>query len=316
MQKHSKAAIDSLETADYHIDKFVEYTQELTSHYVSETIAEYKIETKEKGGFDVIIGNPPYTLTIDRPIKEYFSTKYKTLKFKINLFACFMEKILMNLVNKDGYFSFIIPNLFYANDSLSSLRELILNNYNIIEMINCADGVFLKVSMPTMIFIIQNEFNPKNKIYNYNRNDTNLKGTKPIILNQKEVTNNYNSVIEIYDYQIKSIIDKFSTFECLDKIIDIHQGIITGNDKKYLSDTKISMNYKLTIKGKNIQKYQTNYEKIYVNYVKDELACPRTIDIFDLKEKLLMRRTGDAPILSYDDKQTFNLHTLSLVSKY
>jgi hypothetical protein len=40
------------------------------------------------------------------------------------------------------------------------------------------------------------------------------------------------------------------------------------------------------------------------------LACPRNESLFDVKKKLLMRRTGDKPIASYDDKRTFNLHTL------
>jgi adenine-specific DNA-methyltransferase len=49
---------------------------------------------------------------------------------------------------------------------------------------------------------------------------------------------------------------------------------------------------------------------LYVEYIPRNLACPRTIDLFEAKEKLLMRRTGDYPVVTYDNKQTYNLHTL------
>ena len=68
--------------------------------------------------------------------------------------------------------------------------------------------------------------------------------------------------------------------------------------------------WKRTIRGKDIDRYRTSYPKLYVRYEPSELACPRTEDLFDVPEKLLMRRTGDSPIATYDDQRTYNLHTL------
>lgn len=264
-----------------------------------------------QGGFDAVIGNPPYYLVDDKIQKEYLKTRFKTLHFKINLFACFSE-LPYSLLKEDGMVSYIVPNLLFANDSMSKLRNHFLIEYAIGQLVNLGDGIFMGVSMPTMIFVMmKTKVNFDHFMRLIPKSAEDIDSSLSYLVLQSSFLNNFNFVFETsspaQSILIKRIESKSITIE---DVLDVNQGIITGNDKEYLSNFKHSDNWKQTIRGKDVGRYITVYPELYVNYTRDELACPRTIDLFESHEKLLMRRTGDFPIVSYDNKQTYNLHTL------
>ncbi|MCW2118355.1 BREX-1 system adenine-specific DNA-methyltransferase PglX [Flavobacterium sp. 7A] len=76
----------------------------------------------EKGGFDIIIGNPPYVNAND--IKKnstvaeynYLKSKYKIAKGTVDLYLFFFEKGL-EILKKDGLLSYITPNRFFEVSS-------------------------------------------------------------------------------------------------------------------------------------------------------------------------------------------------------
>jgi hypothetical protein len=73
----------------------------------------------EKGGFDVVIGNPPYVLgreTFEDSVKKYLASSYKSYGGKYDLYVFFCERAL-SLLNKKGRFSFIIPNTILSNEN-------------------------------------------------------------------------------------------------------------------------------------------------------------------------------------------------------
>src|SRR5690606_27500786 len=47
-----------------------------------------------KGGFDVIIGNPPYGIFIDKASQDYFVDHFPLTNYKINLYILFIERML------------------------------------------------------------------------------------------------------------------------------------------------------------------------------------------------------------------------------
>ena len=82
---------------------------------------------ESQNGFDIIIGNPPYVdiKGMNPSVVDYLFNKYFSTENRINLYASFIEKAI-NLLKKDGYFSFIIPNSILYNDSYKKLREFII----------------------------------------------------------------------------------------------------------------------------------------------------------------------------------------------
>lgn len=109
----------------------------------------------ESGGFDAIIGNPPY-------IKEYVDksafdglhdSPYYQGKMDIwTLFAC----QAIDHLKEGGYFSFIAPNSWLTNAGASIFRDKILHEGEIISFIDFGDfKVFKEAGIQTMIFTFQ-----------------------------------------------------------------------------------------------------------------------------------------------------------------
>ena len=85
----------------------------------------------EKGGFDVVIGNPPYVRAelLPQPDQEYYHDNYIVYNPDGDLFSYFYEKG-MKVLNKNGLFGFI-SNTFAKTTAGKTLREFVQNNTNI-----------------------------------------------------------------------------------------------------------------------------------------------------------------------------------------
>lgn len=86
-----------------------------------ESAFDWEFEFKEvfkNGGFDVIIGNPPYVATklIPEIDRNYYWEKYKDVLFsEMDLYEIFIFKSLNYLLKDKGYLGFITPNSFLFN---------------------------------------------------------------------------------------------------------------------------------------------------------------------------------------------------------
>lgn len=106
-------------------------------------------EVFAKGGFDVIIGNPPYVQINES--QDYYIKNYSTSKCG-DLYALFYERGI-EILKEKGMFSYITPSLFIKGIRYDSLRKFLLNNTSIIEIDDKGDGVFQDVQMPTAILV-------------------------------------------------------------------------------------------------------------------------------------------------------------------
>jgi hypothetical protein len=62
------------------------------------------------GGFDVVIGNPPYTYrnSINEKIKKYFKDHYRSTERNFDLYKFFIKKKITSISKNDSYSSFIV----------------------------------------------------------------------------------------------------------------------------------------------------------------------------------------------------------------
>ena len=81
----------------------------------------------EKGGFDVVIGNPPYGASFNQNEKKYITNTYKSYRYKFESYIYFIEKAL-NLVKDNGLIEYITPQLWLSLDESSIIRSIVLQN--------------------------------------------------------------------------------------------------------------------------------------------------------------------------------------------
>ena len=101
------------------------YTTWLSSHQPFHWFAEFYRIMAGNGGFDVIIGNPPYVVYSSNSA-VYSIHGYHTLNCA-NLYAYCTERSF-SIIHPEGSFGFIIPNSSISADKLSELQEIITTN--------------------------------------------------------------------------------------------------------------------------------------------------------------------------------------------
>lgn len=133
----------------------------------------YEIFTK--GGFDVVIGNPPYGALFSEQEKEYITKKYKSYQYKFESYLYFYEQG-SNLLKERGFLSFITPELFLRLEKSENIRRFLLDNSILTELKFCGENVFADVKVNSVILTltkgdVQNEYFqivPENEIaWNY-----------------------------------------------------------------------------------------------------------------------------------------------------
>jgi type I restriction-modification system DNA methylase subunit len=126
----------------------------------------------DDGGFDVIIGNPPYGATLSPQEKTYMKNRYKDVHIRTPDKSNYYISQTLRLLKSGGYFSFILPNNLLFQNEYEKTRLLLLQQ-KIDRILNLGDGVFLQATVPTCILVAE-----KQSVNSYRFMFADLRGTK------------------------------------------------------------------------------------------------------------------------------------------
>ncbi len=109
-------------------------------------------EIMKTGGFDAVIGNPPYGASFGTQEAAYFADKYQVFSGVKDVYTCFIEKSI-SLLRKDGRHSFIVPSAWLGGPEYKRLRALLLPR-EIESIILLPFDVFKDAYIDTTVFVI------------------------------------------------------------------------------------------------------------------------------------------------------------------
>ena len=122
----------------------------------------------ETEDIDIIIGNPPYVENkkiLEKDFKKNLKQKFESAYKLFDLCVVFIEKSLNLLKNRIGCLSFITTNKFLSADYGVKIREFLLQNTEIREIINISSlPVFKNTAAYPIILFLKKEKNSDNLI--------------------------------------------------------------------------------------------------------------------------------------------------------
>jgi len=217
-------------------------------------------EVMAGGGFDVIVGNPPYVngiiLQESQPKqREWLKANYQNLIEKWDLYIAFIEKGL-NLLKQGGYLSFIIPDAFLTEKYASRLRQTIVENYQIIQINHFPNiYIFENVGVHNVILIIKKDI-PKLPILHVKHNDLAGDYEKKEVYSYDKAFNDFNHVTFTFDS---------SKYHTLGDICYISVGLVLNADeviakgeftkKDLISNTETDTHTRRIIEGEDVDAY-------------------------------------------------------------
>jgi type I restriction-modification system DNA methylase subunit len=118
----------------------------------------------KEGGFDVVIGNPPYVENkkIDPVEKSYLTQKYVSAYKLFDYAIPFIEKAI-DLLKDGGYFGFIITNKFTITDYGIKIRKILIEKVELKKIVNVSNLPVFKDAATYPIILIFQKKKPSEK---------------------------------------------------------------------------------------------------------------------------------------------------------
>ncbi|MFZ3133089.1 Eco57I restriction-modification methylase domain-containing protein [Methanothrix sp.] len=297
--------------------------------------AEYP-EVFSRGGFDVVIGNPPYGAEFQQFIKDHLTDRYDTFVSRGESYLVFVEKCV-KLLKLDGIFGYIIPDTYLNLGFTLVLRNFLLRNTKIIEIVLLNSNVFNGVTVDTTLLIAQHmkemqdfhESNVSIKLINKRASiisiENNYKecsmstsiwhelGFFNIISNHSEL--DLINTIENKYTQLSDIAEMFSGI----KAYEVGKGKppqtkMIRDSKPYTSENRLDDSWLPLYDGKHIGRYQLLWrQNNWISYG-PWLAAPRNPDNF-AGEKILVRKIVGKTLIAMHIPETSYCNTLLFILK-
>lgn len=115
-------------------------------------------EIMDNGGFDVIVGNPPWGADISE-YKDYIEANFSLAKGQYDSYELFIE-LSKTILKKGGIWGFVIPDSIFNPEHIH-VRKYLAEKTKILKIVKLGEGFFKDVFRSTAIIIFKNELPSK-----------------------------------------------------------------------------------------------------------------------------------------------------------
>lgn len=250
---------------------------------------------REKGGFDIVIGNPPYVdseeMTRSMPEqRELYTQKYSCAKGNWDLFVLFIEKG-MDLLAANTTISYIVPNKLISAPYTETLRKKMAKN-RVVEIRDYSNvNVFKEAAVYPVVFRVEIS-NSRTPVKMNVMDGMELIGNQNTISPEKFYADiNWDKYFNT-SAEALNIIDKMTKFPVLSSIADVNGAATVGEAylvKEFMyDDDKNDDSVMKFINTGGIDKYKSFYGIEYIRYLKGKYMYP-VVKIADLNNMSVKR---------------------------
>ena len=295
--------------AKEHARQAMEYASELENRL---NVMHDGVPAKGSGGFDAVIGNPPYGYMIPDEQRKYFESKYLYQDYQKDLYLLFLERY-EHLLMKSGFLGIIISNTWLQSITLKKIRSYLISHYSWKKVLLIPDKVF-KAVVDTHVIIFQ-----KSKSALSNNIDIELLKLGNVNLShtfvQGELPQDGRPINIAKNKAVKEVFDKITTnSRKLSDLCQVYNGVKPfekgkGNppqtqkicrEKPYVKiGSRPGQDWRPLLRGSLINRYEILWAENYWISYGPWLAAQRDPQIFENKEMIFIRQTGDSLISTY-----------------
>lgn len=280
------------------------------------------------GGFDVVIGNPPYAYrnATEESLRPYYAQKYISAEGNFDLYKFFIERGV-GLCRTCGYMGLIVSATFLVQPSFTKLREFLLQQTSISELNPLGPNVFDGATVDTVILITQRENTPNKHLVKVKlpKNPSELNETKLFQIPQERFMGNEKHVLDVKlsDAGHKLIKRLTDSFPPIEDGYEFGVGINTGFIRDELvADSKLDDRYHPMVAGTGISRYGAVVTSGWIMYDRDfvrskgKLGRSLPSEHLFTSKKILVVRTRNLSlerriVSTIDEDGAYNLNRLS-----
>ena len=280
----------------------------------------YFADVFEKGGFDIVIGNPPYGVSIKDDYRKAVVASWGNVP-DYEIYYYFIV-LAAPLLKEKGIMSYIIPNTFLFNTFAKHFREMLVEKWNVLEILDCTKfPIFESAVVRNAINLFQKDSDGSKQV-GY-RNTANVTSYSDLLEREREfmtvesllaMNQNWGLAFYLGANDIKVINQISSSIDSICNHYDVSQGYIPYRksdlikiygkeegerivkERLWHSQQPLDNTYIQEIYGRDITKYSYHSTGEYVKYGK-HLACYVDLKFFN-SSRLLVREITNPQIIA------------------
>lgn len=267
----------------------------------------------ENGGFDIIIGNPPYGIDLSREEKTLYRLLYHAIDPEIESYILFIERAIQ-LICEGGFIALIVPSNIATNLRYQRIRKMLLEKTKILRFINLDRQIFSNIHVETCILILQRISNQRdwknNNIHFQRLNEISYSPYRFLeeqIITQKQVSKNpYHMLLPIPNIETSVILTKIQEDSIpLSKLSNISRGIELGYTHPILThEKKLNPDFMPLIAGRSIRRFRLHKKIRYINFDHKNKSIFKDYNCY-ITPKIMVRRIGHNLIAVFDKEKHF-----------
>lgn len=264
------------------------------------TVSDFLLDTLPVSQYDCIVGNPPWGTAFTKEEETKLSNMYTCTKVgRPESYVLFMERAL-SLLSPKGILCFVLPEAFLQAKKHTSIRKLVCRQCTLLSL-EYLGNAFFGVQCPSVIFTIKRlEQEGEEGVLSCVSAHIQTEHTQFTIETKRTITcDNFSIRTDDKAYQILQKIEQVPNHTTLLGQAEFALGIVTGNNKTMLSDTK-EKGMEPILSGKEILPYEILPAKKYTVFSKEQFQQSAPLSLYHAPQKFVYRFIAKHPIVALD----------------